>query len=284
LAKLAYQVHYWAALRAHLDTAAALLERAVQLAGEQVERGGSTRTLQATVALQYATTLGERERARAQHETALRLFNRYLGSDSVRYVPALDSLTAPPDLLTSATDALRAQARTRIDQASALHDATSAELLPTFTLGYSNTTFIGYQNIDGVDRYYGPSARFSSVGITLGIPLPTPWALARLRAASERITVANWQYEATLWDIAQQQLRARQRLLAAQAQRQVLERHALNAASIITSTADAELRTGAVSLLEWTLALQQALSVRRSYLDAIWQYNDALIDVELLGN
>jgi cobalt-zinc-cadmium resistance protein CzcA len=284
LAKLAYQVHYWAALRAHLDTAAALLERAVQLAGEQVERGSSTRTLQATVALQYATTLGERESARAQYETALRLFNRYLGSDSVRYVPALDSLTAPPDLLTSATDALRAQARTRIDQASALRDATSAELLPTFTLGYSNTTFIGYQNIDGVDRYYGPSTRFSSIGITLGIPLPTPWAQARLRAASERITVANWQYEATLWDIAQQQLRARQRLLAAQAQRQVLERHALNAASIITSTADAELRTGAVSLLEWTLALQQALSVRRSYLDAVWQYNDALIDVELLGN
>lgn len=283
LTRLAYQVQYWSTLLHSLDSALHILDQAERVVSTQRARGAVNRSQHAAIVLERATIASERDGARAQYQSALELFNRYLGSDTVRFFPALDSLTVPPNILGSSGRSLLEQARARELQAQALRDASYAEQLPSLALGYSSITFIGYQNIDGVDRYYGPSTRFGSVGISLTLPLPTPWALSRLRAADEQVTVAQWDYRATAWERSTEYIRARQRLEVARAQRRALEQHALGAAADIIANANAELENGAITALEWALVLHQALAVQRTYLEAIQQWNDALIDVQLFG-
>src|SRR5690606_12570446 len=49
-------------------------------------------------------------------------------------------------------------------------EAERTKLLPQLTLGYSNQSIRGFQNVDGVEKFYTGGNRFSS--FNLGIDLP----------------------------------------------------------------------------------------------------------------
>lgn len=285
LIRTAYQVRYWQELLAVLARADSLLTRAEAVASAQLERGAATRSQRASIALQHATITADRNAAVIQHRTALATFNRYLGYDTIAVVPVLDSL--PIDSVSlldvSGQHPLVEQARQRSEEQRALRDGTYAAMLPTIALGYSSTTLIGYQNVSGIERYFGPDTRFGYVTLGASIPLPTPWSLAQLRAADERAEAAQWEFRTAVWELELQRLRARQQLDRALSLRRQLERTAVPAAADILASADAELNAGAVNFLEWLVAVQNALAVRRAYLDAIAQWNDAVLDVQLLG-
>lgn len=46
-----------------------------------------------------------------------------------------------------------------------------AKLSPDLTLSYSNQSFVGFQNINGTDKYFNGGHRFSSVQAGIGIPI-----------------------------------------------------------------------------------------------------------------
>lgn len=283
LLRAAYEVGYWKELLQLLQVADSLFTQAERIASIQLDRGTISAAQHAAITLYHAAIRSEYQTARIQYATAIGMFNYQLGYDSPRCTPLLDSLTIaqPPFAITQ--HPLVEQAHARREEIAALRDATVAGMLPTIGLGYNTTTLIGYHNVTGTERYFGPQHRFGWVTISATIPLPTPWALAQLRAQDERLTVAEWEYRTVLWQLSQERYRARQRLEYMRVLRQEIERTALPAARTIFSTANAELQRGAINFLEWLFTVQNALTVQRNYLDAMRQWNNAAIDVSLFG-
>lgn len=159
-----------------------------------------------------------------------------------------------------------------------------AQGLPDFTLGYTNQSLIGIQNINNQERFYGGSKRFNVVNIGVAIPLT-------FGAAKARVKSLNYQKQA-----AQAQARQQQQLLSAQLQnalnqyRQDVQQYnyylqkALPNANEIVKAAQLGYRTGDIAYIEYLFALQTATDVELKYLQSIQQINQTVITINILLN
>ncbi len=60
------------------------------------------------------------------------------------------------------------------------------------------------------------------------------------------------------------------------------EEKALRNADLIFETANQQFQNGFINYLEWTLVVNQAVSLKSNYLDAIQSLNDSLIELHYL--
>ncbi|GIV49578.1 MAG: acriflavine resistance protein B [Candidatus Kapaibacterium sp.] len=287
VARLFSDVAYWRRTIALLERNDSLAALADSIAQVQLEHGAATAAHRATAQLYRSSVSADLAAARVQYNAAVALFNRALGELSNRYIPN-DSLFDRTPTLLVALDSTRhpliQQAAARVEQARSQRALAGASMLPSVVLGYNSMTLIGYHNVTGVDRYFGPETRFGSFRAGLNVPLPTPWAMAELRAADWSITSAEWEQRAVSWELERMRLDARARRSAAAAAVRAYEQQALTAAATLERIATAELANGILDAYQWALALDRALAVERAWLDARRRLNEAIIESELLGD
>ncbi len=180
-----------------------------------------------------------------------------------------------PVIKTLYQDALIAEQTKKVEKAQGL---------PDFTVGYVNQSLIGFQAIDGQDKYFNSGNRFSSVNIGIAISLT-------FRATKARIQSLDYQKQAAEANAQQQQkLLATQLQNAMQQYRQDLQKfnyyqqQALPNANDIVSAAQLGYRTGDISYLEYLYALQTATDIELSYLKSIQQVNQSVINIYSLIN
>ncbi|GAB2545381.1 CusA/CzcA family heavy metal efflux RND transporter [Rufibacter soli] len=154
-----------------------------------------------------------------------------------------------------------------------------AKLLPDLRLGYTSRTLGGGSSEigGGVDM---EAAHEVMVGV--GIPL---WA----RPQRKRIEAANLQTQ-----IAQQNLlylrneleaqvaEAHQQALKFQASVRYFEQTALPQAQLIIAQATKAYRAGEINYQEYLLNLQRALAIRVNYLEALYNYDQAVIELQFI--
>ncbi len=157
------------------------------------------------------------------------------------------------------------------------------KLSPDFTVGYSNQSIIGYHSEDGISqKYYSGGSRFHVASVTVGIPLFNSAAKARIKAgriqeavaginakATEQLMKHNLQQLTTTYKKEQNNLR-------------YYENTGLQQAELIIQTAKLSFENGEISYLEWTTLMNNAVSIRLNYMDAVHQYNQTLIELEYL--
>ncbi|RMF35785.1 MAG: CusA/CzcA family heavy metal efflux RND transporter, partial [Chlorobiota bacterium] len=287
VARLFSEVAYWRRMVALLERNDSLAALADSIARIQLERGAATAAHRATAQLYRSSVSAELAAARVQYQAAVALFNRALGEPSTRYIPNDSLFDRTPTLLValdSSRHPLVQQAAARVDEARSQRALTGASMLPSVAIGYNSMTLIGYHNVTGVDRYFGPETRFGSIRAGLNVPLPTPWALAELRAADWSITAAEWEQRASTWELERLRLDARARRSAAAAAVSTYERQALSAAATLELIATTELTNGTLDAYQWALALDRVLAVERAWLDARRRLNEAIIESELFGD
>ncbi len=160
----------------------------------------------------------------------------------------------------------------------------SNKALPDLTVGYFNQTLIGFQQqLDGTDRYFSSSDRFSGLLVGVAIPIWFIPAHARVRASSIRSSAAqlNTQYQEKQlygeWNKAIQQFNKYQNSLA------YYDRSALPNAELILRQSNLAYRAGDISQADYRLNLQQALAIEEGYLQTILQYNQSIITLEFLS-
>jgi cobalt-zinc-cadmium resistance protein CzcA len=161
-----------------------------------------------------------------------------------------------------------------------------SQLLPSFTLGYNNTSIIGWQTTSsGNDQYFGGNKRFSSFSAGLNIPIFFSAQKARIKAAGIAVKQQEKEQEAatirlqTLIANTTSRFRQQQKRLATYEQ-QLLP----NAATIIAS-ANLKLEKGEIEYLQWVLLVNQSLEWRSNYYDEIQQLNELAFEIEkLTGN
>ncbi|MBC6492180.1 CusA/CzcA family heavy metal efflux RND transporter [Flavihumibacter stibioxidans] len=159
-----------------------------------------------------------------------------------------------------------------------------AQLNPEFSLGYINQSFKGYQSKDGISQqFYGSGDRFHSVNLTMGIPLFMKATRTRVKAAAVQAEAASMQAEATsqTLECRRASLLAEQQKLTAQLS--YFESTGRQHALALESQARMAFTNGEIDYLQWTQLMNQSVSIRLNYLEALRMFNQNLIELEFIN-
>lgn len=154
-----------------------------------------------------------------------------------------------------------------------------SKLLPNLNIGYYNMSMKG----TGADNlFYNTSTRFNSVQFGLGVPLFFGSQKAKINSSKtlELINENNYQ-------IGLQTLNAEYQTAFKQYQTQLqtvkyFEETALQNANTITKTANQQFANGGINYLEWTMLINNAVSIQSNYTDAIKDLNQSIIQLNYL--
>lgn len=192
-------------------------------------------------------------------------------------LPVLDTgnISSHPEVLYNKQQEQTAAAQTGTEK---------AKLAPDFSIGYSNQSIIGYQSPDGVNqKYYGGGHRFHVATIGVGIPIFNGAAKARIRAAQANETVTHTQTEAAIQSVKNNLQQWQQAYIRQQKQVRYYEQTGLDQSEEIIRSADLSFAGGNINYLEWTMLMNNAVSIQLQYLDALQTYNQTIIELEYLN-
>ena len=159
----------------------------------------------------------------------------------------------------------------------------SAKLLPDLTIGYFNQSMIGYQTIGGTEQYFGSGDRFSGFQIGIAIPLWFQPYYSRIQASKVRgeIAESNYQqYEKTLGGEYQQAI---QTYLKYKSALNYYEESALSQSELILTNAQKAFKSGTIGYVEYVQAIHQGIQIQSGWLEALKNYNQAIIHLEFLA-
>ena len=159
--------------------------------------------------------------------------------------------------------------RQSIQTAMANKELEQSKLLPDIQIGLSNHSIqgVGADNMD-----YPVSRRFNSITLGIGIPHPFGAQSAIIDAAETNVRISEYEY--------QYQVQKHQReLQSAIARRdtmlgtiEFMEQTQLPNVSVIQEAANKQYAAGEINYLEWTIAINQSMTIRNNYIQALQSY------------
>ena len=160
-----------------------------------------------------------------------------------------------------------------------------ARLKPDFMVGLFSQTLVGNQLIDGQELYFGPGYRFQGGQVGISIPLLGQAQKARINAARIGEQIAQTELQSQQLAISQQVTQAVQQYEQFRDALAYYEQNGLLQAYLIQTNARRAFSSGDIGYVEFSLALQQALTIRSNHLDLLNQYNQSVLYINyLLGN
>ena len=160
-----------------------------------------------------------------------------------------------------------------------------ARTKPDFLIGLFSQTLIGNQLIDGQELYFGPGYRFNGGQLGVTFPLLGQPQKARVNAARLGEQIAQTELKNRQFTLSQQLKQAAQQYGQYQQALTYYETNGLPQADLIQSNARRGFTSGDIGYVEFSLALQQAFTIRSNYLDLLSQYNQSVLYINyLLGN
>lgn len=154
-----------------------------------------------------------------------------------------------------------------------------SKFLPHFSVGYNIQSILGWQNLNGVDRYYNPSLRFSSVN--LGISIPIFYRSLKSETSASLVNYALSQKE--LEHMRNRRLADLKQLLVALEKNRYLlnyyETRGFDQLNLLTRSAADQFQAGTISYMEWIMLVNQSLQIESDYLNAVSEWNDTVIEL-----
>ena len=170
----------------------------------------------------------------------------------------------------------------QLEVADRLKRMERAKALPDFKIGYFTQTLVGVQTVNGQDQFFGKDKRFNGVQIGVGIPL---WFLPHAsqvkaqdyakRQAESELQQSRIDWWAQLQMAHQQALKQKKRL-------DYLQTEGLPMSLLIQEQSIKSFQQGEISLMELLLNINQALTIKESYLKSLLDYNQSIINIEFL--
>ena len=154
-----------------------------------------------------------------------------------------------------------------------------SKLFPNLSLGYSNQSIQG----TGADNVlYPKSSRFSAVQFGVGVPLFFGSQKAKINSSKTLELISENNYQLGL-----QTLKTEYQAAFKQYQTQLqtvkyFEDTALQNANTITKTANDQFTNGDINYLEWTMLINNAVSIQSNYADAVKELNQTIIQLNFL--
>jgi cobalt-zinc-cadmium resistance protein CzcA len=158
----------------------------------------------------------------------------------------------------------------------------SNRILPDITLGWSSQTIQGTQEINGFPRAFGLNDRFNSIQAGISIPLWFSASAAKVKAAKVRQQMNETKAEYYSRSLQGNYRELLQEYTRYQSSVDYYENQAIPEARLIIQQSTKSYKAGALDYLEYVQSLSRALSIRQSYLDAVNNYNQTIIQIEFI--
>jgi cobalt-zinc-cadmium resistance protein CzcA len=159
-------------------------------------------------------------------------------------------------------------------------DVQRAKRLPDFLAGYTNQSFRGIQNVNGVNEKFTGLDRFNSFHLGVAIPLLPGGYKSKIDAAkiNEQIAATNLEYERTnlngqLNILLQQYYKHKSAI-------EYYETTALPQADLIINNALKGFKSGDLPYQQYQQSLAIALKIKTDHIEAIYQYNQSALSIE----
>ncbi|AUD01527.1 CusA/CzcA family heavy metal efflux RND transporter [Spirosoma pollinicola] len=266
-----------------------VLTEFVQAANLRFKTGETGSLEKATAESQLAdqrVRLAQNEASRVGARTRLQtLLNSQTPIDASDQAPVKLSLQVPTDTASLRQNPLLRQLTQQIRVAQQTRLVEQARLKPDFLVGLFSQTLVGNQLIDGQELYFGPGYRFNGGQVGISLPLLGQAQKARINAARIGEQIAQTELQQQQFALSQQVTQAVQQYEAYRNALTYYEQNGLNQASLIQNNARRAFSSGDIGYVEFSLALQQALTIRSNYLDLLNQYNQSVLYINyLMGN
>ena len=149
-----------------------------------------------------------------------------------------------------------------------------SQLLPNLLVGYNNMSL--------QDGIHTKSDRFSSVQVGIGIPIFSGAQRAKIKAAKTRETIAQNETSSTKQQLQNELIDALNQIQTYNEMVKDFENIILKNTTSVTNALSKQLQQGEINYLEWTLLNQQTRSAQLSYLDAVKNLNNQIIQLNYL--
>ncbi len=236
-------------------------------------------TQRADQRVRIARNAADREAMRVQLQTLLQTPDRV---DAPASGLSRLTLVVPTDSLSLARNPLLGQLAQQIVVAEQTRQVEQARLRPDFVLGLFSQTLIGPQLIDGVERQFGVGNRFWGGQVGVSLPLLAGPQRARIEAARIGEQIARTEQTTRQLALEQQLTLAIRQYGAYRDALTEYEQTALPQAQLIQTNARRAFQGGDIGYVEFSLAIQQALTIRLSYLDLLNLYNQSVLTINYL--
>ena len=159
-------------------------------------------------------------------------------------------------------------------------DVQKAKRLPDFLVGYTNQSFRGIQNVNGVNEKFTGSDRFNSFQLGIAIPLLPGGYKSKIVAAkiNEQVAQENFAYEQT--NLTGQLNILLQQYYKHKSAIEYYENTALPQADLIIKNAEKGFRAGELTYIQYQQSLTTALKIKTDYIESIYQYNQSTLAIE----
>lgn len=159
-----------------------------------------------------------------------------------------------------------------------------AQLLPAFSIGYTNMSIVGYQTRNGVDDlYFGPGYRFHSVNFTVELPIFMKATRTRIKAAQVQAEQAMMQGAALQESVHYRYTAIEQERKKHRAQINYFDQAGRKQVNALQLQAREAYTNGDIDYLQWTMLMNQSITIQLNYLDALRAYNLQLIELLYLN-
>lgn len=159
-----------------------------------------------------------------------------------------------------------------------------ARLAPELSVGYANQSIIGYASKDGQHQtYFGAGDRFHIVSLTVGIPLFMRATKTRAQAAGILADAASKQAGEVESQLKTDAAKLRANYDRYRQQLAYYRQTGLPLAEQMNRQAMLAFKEGEIGYLEWIQLMNQAVSIRLQYIDALAAINGVLIDMEYVN-
>lgn len=196
-------------------------------------------------------------------------------------VPARRSLELLPDTTSAKFHPLLAMIQQQIEVAQNELSANKVRSSPKISIGYFNQSIIGPQTVQGVDKFFGPTVRFSSAALGVQFPLFNKANKARIESSKLDIESNKLAYETSYLEQQKQMNQIVVQIGKLQRTLGYFENEAIPKSNVLITAMREQVAKGSVSYVEWLLIMQQAIGIQRDYLQAVQQWNEILAALDI---
>ena len=157
-----------------------------------------------------------------------------------------------------------------------------SKMLPDLSIGYYSQTIQGVQEINGIPRTFDKGDRFTGIQAGIAIPLWFKPFTSKINAAKlkEQVTQTNA-------ELYSKSLKGNFRTLLGEYNKYnnslaYYEKQAIPEADLIIEQSTLSYKAGQMDYLEYIQSLSRGLSIKQNYLDALNNYNQIIISIDLI--
>ncbi len=151
--------------------------------------------------------------------------------------------------------------------------------LPKFTIGYTNQSFAGYQNIYGNERFFNTGNRFQSAQLSMSFPLLFAGQKQKIGMAAIEFDIAKKRIEQAQEEYQNQRKSAFDQFKNIQENYVGKKPEYISQIKHYQTIADKQLKNGEINLIEWSRLQGQSLDVQLSLLDLQFQYQKSILNI-----